>query len=132
MRSFARHLSIRFLLFVSVGYLLGLVKPLAERLGMTKAIDFRGFRTMHASLMRRFGAALRLPRQHGSLGNLGEHPTSKTCWNERVEVACRVVKAVFAEPDEEEKKKRIAIPLKGLSDGGIDKEREPFWEPQAV
>jgi hypothetical protein len=38
---------------------------------------------------------------------------------------------IGAEPDEEEKKK-IATPLKGLSDGGIDKEWVPFWEPQAV
>jgi hypothetical protein len=48
------------------------------------------------------------------------------------EAVSRVVEAVFAEPDEEEKEKRIAIPLKGLPDNGMDKEWEPFWEPQAV
>ena len=42
----------------------------------------------------------------------------------------RVVEAVFAEPDEEEKK--TVIPQKGLPDGGDGKEWEPFWEPQAV
>ncbi len=41
----------------------------------------------------------------------------------------RVVEAVFAEPDEEEKK-GIATPLKGISDGGIVKEWEPFGEPK--
>ena len=57
---------------------------------------------------------------------------SKTWWNERVEAVSRVVEAVFAEPDEKEETKTIAIPLKGLPDGGIGKEWEPFWEPQAV
>jgi hypothetical protein len=47
------------------------------------------------------------------------------------EAVSRIVEAVFAEPDEEERK-RIATPLKGLPDGGIAKEWEPFWEPQAV
>ncbi|MGC2612865.1 MAG: hypothetical protein WA354_02465 [Terracidiphilus sp.] len=56
---------------------------------------------------------------------------SKTWWNERVEAVTRVVEAVFAEPDEEEKK-RTATPLKGLPDDGIAKEWKPFWEPQAV
>lgn len=51
---------------------------------------------------------------------------SKTWWSERVEAVSRVVEAIFAEPDEEEKK--IAISLKGLpsSETGVD------WEPQAV
>ena len=44
----------------------------------------------------------------------------------------RVVEAVFAAPDEKEETKTIAIPLTGLPDGGIAKEWEPFWEPQAV
>ncbi len=56
---------------------------------------------------------------------------SKTRWNERVEAVTRVAEAVFAEPDEEEKKRVVTL-LKGLPDGGIGKEWEPFWEPQAV
>jgi hypothetical protein len=55
---------------------------------------------------------------------------SKTWWRERVEAVSRVVEAVFAEPDEDEKK--VAIPLKGLPSSEIDKAREPSWEPQAV
>jgi hypothetical protein len=55
----------------------------------------------------------------------------KTWSNERVEAVNRIVEAVFAEPDEEERK-RIANPLEGLPKGGMDKQWEPFWEPQAV
>ena len=100
------------------------VKPVAERLGLDKTIDFRSFRTMHASLMRRFGARLEVARDNmghaGSSGSTTLDVYSKTWWNERVE-------AVFAEPDEEVRKK-IAIPLVGLSNDGMSKQ----WEPQAV
>jgi hypothetical protein len=98
----------------------------------SKTVDFRSFRTMHASLMRRFGARLEVARDNmghaGGTGSITLDVYSKTWRNERVEAVTRVVEAVFAEPDEEEKK-RIATPLKGLPDGGIDKEWEPFWEP---
>ena len=111
------------------------VKPVAERLGLDKTIDFRSFRTMHASLMRRFGARLEVARDNmghaGSSGSITLDVYSKTWWNERVEAVSRIVEAVFAEPDEEERK-RIAIPLKGLPSGGSSKEWEPFWEPLAV
>ena len=89
---------------------------------------------MHASLMRRFGARLEVARDNmghaGSSGSITLDVYSKTWWDERVEAVTRVVEAVFAEPDEEEKK-RIAAPLKGLPAGGIGNEWEPFWEPQA-
>ena len=111
------------------------VKPVAETLGLAKTIDFRSFRTMHASLMRRFGARLEVARDNmghaGSSGSITLDVYSKTWWNERVEAVSRIVEAVFAEPDEEEKK-RIATPLKGLPDSGSGKQWEPFWEPQAV
>jgi integrase len=111
------------------------VKPVAEGLGLPKTIDFRSFRTMHASLMRRFGARLEVARDNmghaGSSGSITLDVYSKTWWDERVEAVNRIVEAVFAEPDQEEKK-RIANPQKGLPDGGMDKQWEPFWEPQAV
>jgi len=111
------------------------VKPVAERLGLSKTIDFRSFRTMHASLMRRFGARLEVARDNmGHAGNSGSITLdvySKTWWNERVEAVTRVVEAVFAEPDEEEKK-RVGPLLRGTPEGGDGKEWEPFWEPQAV
>ena len=67
----------------------------------------------------------------GGTGSITLDVYSKTWWNERVDAVTRVVEAVFAEPDENETRK-IATPLKGIPDGGIAKEWEPFWEPQAV
>jgi integrase len=111
------------------------VKPAAERLGLSKTIDFRSFRTMHASLMRRFGARLEVARDNmghaGSSGSITLDVYSKTWWSERVEAVSRVVEAVFAEPDEKEKERVVTL-LKGIADSGIAKEWEPFWEPQAV
>lgn len=113
------------------------VKPVAEKLGLPKTIDFRSFRTMHASLMRRFGARLKVARDNmghsGSSGSITLDVYSKTWWSERVEAVSGVVEAVFAEPDEiEEKQKRIVTPLKGLSNTGTGVDCEPSWEPQAV
>jgi hypothetical protein len=86
------------------------------------------------SLMRRYGARLEVARDNmghaGSTGSITLDVYSKTWWTERVEAVSRVVEAVFAEPDEEEKK--TVIPQKGLPDRGDGKEWEPFWESQAV
>ena len=111
------------------------VKPVAERLGLPKTVDFRSFRTMHASLMRPFGARLEVARDNmghaGSSGSITLDVNSKTWWNERVEAVSRVVEAVSAGPDEEDNK-RIVRPLKDLPNGGIGKERGPYWETQGV
>ena len=111
------------------------LKPAAEKLGLPKTIDFRSFRTMHASLMRRFGARLEVARDNmghaGSSGSITLDVYSKTWWSERVEAVSRVVEAVFAEPDEEERKEN-PVPLKGLPGCGIGLDWEPSWEPQAV
>jgi hypothetical protein len=86
---------------------------------------------MHASLMRRFGARVEVARDNmghaGSSGSFTLDVYSKTRWSKRVEAVNRVVEAVFAEPDEQEKEK-TTTPLKGLplSGNGVD------WEPQAV
>jgi len=110
------------------------LKPVAEKLGLSKTLDFRSFRTMHASLMRRYGARLEVARDNmghsGSTGSITLDVYSKTWWNERVDAVSRVVEAVFAEPVEEERK--IVAPPEGLPDGGEGKEWEPFLEPQAV
>jgi integrase len=108
------------------------VKPVAEKLGLSKDIDFRSFRTMHASLMRRFGARLEVARDNmGHAGNTGSITLdvySKTWWDERVEAVTRVVEAVFTEPEQD---KREAITTPSPS-GSVAGEWEPFWEPQAV
>jgi len=110
------------------------VKPVAEKLGIARTVDFRSFRTMHASLMRRYGARLEVARDNmghaGSTGSITLDVYSKTWWNERVEAVSRVVEAVLAEPDEDERK--IVSPLVGLPNGGAGVDWEPFWEPQAV
>jgi integrase len=111
------------------------VKKTAEKLQVSSGVDFRSFRTMHASLMRRYGARLEVARDNmghaGSTGSITLDVYSKTWWDERVDAVSRVVEAVFAEPEEKEEKK-IATPLKALPNGGTGVEWEPFWEPQGV
>jgi integrase len=111
------------------------VKTAAEKLGISTTLDFRSFRTMHASLMRRFGARLEVARDNmghaGSSGSITLDIYSKTWWSERVEAVSRIVEAVFAEPDEKENNTTVT-PLKDLPDSGNGKEWEPSWEPQAV
>jgi integrase len=111
------------------------LKPTAENLGLPRTVDFRSFRTMHASLMRRFGARLEVARDNmghaGGTGSITLDVYSKTWWNERVEAVTRIVEAVFAGPDEKENKK-IATSQQDGGNAGIAKEWEPFWEPQAV
>jgi integrase len=106
------------------------LKPVAVRLGLPQTIDFRSFRTMHASLMRRFGARLEVARDNmghaGSTGSITLDVYSKTWWEERVEAVTRIVEAVLTEP-EEERKRTIDTPLLA---GGSVPEWEPFWEPQ--
>jgi integrase len=111
------------------------LKQTAENLGLPRTVDFRSFRTMHASLMRRFGARLEVARDNmghaGGTGSITLDVYSKTWWNERVEAVTRIVEAVFAGPDEKENKK-IATSQQDGGNAGIAKEWEPFWEPQAV
>jgi hypothetical protein len=109
------------------------LKPVAENLGLPSTLDFRSFRTMHASLMRRYGARLEVARDNmghsGGSGSITLDVYSKTWWDERVEAVSRVVEAVFAEPDEGEK---INASPKGLPLSETAVEWEPFWEPQAI
>jgi len=111
------------------------VKPMAEKLGLPKTVDFRSFRTMHASLMRRFGARLEVARDNmghaGSSGSITLDVYSKTWWNERVEAVNRIVEAVFAARVEEDNRKSVT-PLPGLLGIGTGVDWEPSWEPQAV
>jgi integrase len=111
------------------------VKPIAENLGLPKGVDFRSFRMMHASLMRRVGGRLEVARDSmghaGSTGSITLDVYSKTWWDERVDAVTRVVEAVFTEPDEKTKK-TIAIPSVDLPGVGDGVEWEPFWEPQGV
>jgi integrase len=110
------------------------VKVLAAKLGLPKTVDFRSFRTMHSSLMRRFGARLEVARDNmghaGSSGSITLDVYSKTWWNERVDAVSRVVEAVFAATDEDDND--VTTPPAVDTDSGSGKEWEPFWEPRAV
>ena len=76
------------------------VKPAAVKLGLPKTVDFRSFRTMHASLMRRTGA-----RPEAIRDNMGHSQVSMTMdgysrswWDERVCAVSQAVADVFAAP----------------------------------
>ena len=58
------------------------VKTAAEKLRISPTLDFRSFRTMHASLIRQFGARLEVARDNmchaGSSGSITLDVYSKT------------------------------------------------------
>jgi hypothetical protein len=104
------------------------LKPTAQKLGLPREIDFRSFRTMHASMMRREGR-LEIARDNmghsGGTGSITLDVCSKTWWEERVDTVTRVVEAVMTEPDPEKQAEIVNAP-KNLS---ANKLRAPFWAP---
>jgi hypothetical protein len=111
------------------------LKPAAEKLGLPNEIDFRSFRTMHASLMRRMGGRLEIARDNighaGSTGAITLDVYSKSWWEERVDAVTRVVEAVFTEPEEKKKTKIVPAPKPLRKDAGSGL-WVPFWVPQGV
>lgn len=106
------------------------IKPSALKLGLPRTVDFRSFRTMHASLMRRTGARPEVARD-----NMGHSETSmtldgysRTWWDERVDAVSRAVAAVFSEPAAQPP----LHPAEDQKDEGPANEWVPFWEPQPV
>jgi integrase len=112
------------------------LKPVVKKLGLPAGVDFRSFRTMHASLMRRMGGRLEVARDNmghsGSTGSITLDVYSKTWWDERVDAVTRVVEAVMTEPEEKEEDSNAVTPSKHLRKRGRDEQWEPFWEPQAL
>ena len=106
------------------------IKPAAIKLGLPRTIDFRSFRTMHASLMRRTGARPEVTRDN--MGHAGIDVTlnvySQSWWDERVDAINRAVAAVFAEPAA----KPPADPAEAKKPAKESAEWVPFWVPQAV
>jgi len=106
------------------------IKPAAIKLGLPRTIDFRSFRTMHASLMRRTGARPEVTRDN--MGHAGIDVTlnvySQSWWDERVDAVNRAVAAVFAEPAA----KAPAAPMEVEKPAKGSAEWVPFWVPQAV
>ena len=106
------------------------IKPAALKLGLPRTIDFRSFRTMHASLMRRTGARPEVTRDN--MGHAGIDVTlnvySQSWWDERVDAVNRAVAAVFAEPAA----KAPALPAGVEKPAKQSTEWVPFWVPTAV
>lgn len=107
------------------------LKKAVAKLGLPKAVDFRSFRTMHASLMRRMGGRLEVARDNmghaGSTGSITLDVYSKTWWEERVDAVTRVVEAVFTEPDKNEPENASSqtdLPKRDSHGNWV-----PFWVP---
>jgi integrase len=73
------------------------LKVTAKKLGLPRSIDFRSFRTMHASLMRRSGARAEVARDnmgHSEIAMTLEG-YSRTWWDERTTAVSAVVDMVM-------------------------------------
>ncbi|WP_109488934.1 tyrosine-type recombinase/integrase [Occallatibacter savannae] len=96
------------------------LKQTAKEIGLPKGIDFRSFRTMHASLMRRTGARPEVARD-----NMGhsEIPMtlegySRTWWDERMSAVSAVVDMVMNPNNNEHQQKEM-------------KERRMLFQPES-
>jgi integrase len=74
------------------------IKAAARKLGLSKAVDFRSFRTMHSSLMLREGARPEVVRDNMGHANIDvtQNVYGKSWWEERVDAVTRAVEAVSA------------------------------------
>jgi integrase len=81
------------------------IKAAASKLGLSRAVDFRSFRTMHSSLMLREGARPEVVRDNMGHANIDvtQNVYGKSWWEERVEAVTRAVEAVSAATENEEK-----------------------------
>ena len=98
------------------------IKAAAIKLGLSKAVDFRSFRTMHSSLMLREGARPEVVRDNMGHANIDvtQNVYGKSWWEERVDAVTRAVEAVSAAAQKAEKDQS-----ESFSD-----ERVPLWVPQ--
>ena len=103
-------------------------KPIARKLGLPSTIDFRSFRTMHASLIRRTGARAEVTRDNMGHSDTGTtlNVYSETWWDERVDAVSRAIEAVFKEPAA--KPSQSAQSSRNATKQPV--EWVPFWVPQ--
>jgi integrase len=104
------------------------LKKAALDLGLPKTLDFRSFRTMHSSLMRREGVRLEVVRDNMGHSEIATTANvySKSWLDERADAVNRVVDAVMsAEKDEKQNSTENASERVFNEMGG-----SPFWEPQ--
>jgi site-specific recombinase XerD len=104
------------------------LKKAASDLGLPKTLDFRSFRTMHSSLMRREGVRLEVVRDNIGHSEIATTANiySKSWLDERADAVTRVVDAVMSA--EEEKKENSADDASGRIFNEMS--GSPFWEPQ--
>lgn len=81
------------------------IKTAAVKLGLSTAVDFRSFRTMHSSLMPREGARPEVVRDNMGHANIDvtQNVYGKSWWEERVDAVTRAVEAVSAATENAEK-----------------------------
>lgn len=102
------------------------IKPAAIHLGLSKAVDFRSFRTMHSSLMLREGARPEVVRDNMGHANIDvtQNVYGKSWWEERVDAVTRAVEAVSAAAQDAEKEAKKDQPK------SVSNEWVPLWVPQ--
>jgi hypothetical protein len=95
-------------------------------LGLSKAVDFRSFRTMHSSLMLREGARPEVVRDNMGHANIDvtQNVYGKSWWEERVDAVTRAVDAVTIAAQNAEKEPKQEQPA-SASDEWV-----PLWVPQ--
>jgi len=101
------------------------IKAAAVQLGLSKAVDFRSFRTMHSSLMLREGARPEVVRDNMGHANIDvtQNVYGKSWWEERVDAVTRAVEAVTTATQNAEKE-----PKQGQSES-LSNEWVPLWVP---
>jgi integrase len=102
------------------------IKAAAAQLELSRAVDFRSFRTMHSSLMLREGARPEVVRDNMGHANIDvtQNVYGKSWWEERVEAVTRAVEAVTTAAQLAEKEAK-----KDQSDS-VNHEWVPLWVPQ--
>lgn len=100
------------------------IKAAPTKLGLSKAVDFRSFRTMHSSLMLREGARPEVVRDNMGHANIDvtQNVYGKSWWEERVDAVTRAVEAVAAATEKAEAKQDQPEPSSN--------EWVPLWVPQ--
>lgn len=103
------------------------IKAAASKLGLSRAVDFRSFRTMHSSLMLREGARPEVVRDNMGHANIDvtQNVYGKSWWEERVEAVTRAVEAVSAATENAEKAE-----AKKDQPESVSNEWVPLWVPQ--
>ena len=103
------------------------IKAAASKLGLSRAVDFRSFRTMHSSLMLREGARPEVVRDNMGHANIDvtQNVYGKSWWEERVDAVTRAVEAVSAATENAEKAEAKKDQPEPFSNEWV-----PLWVPQ--